>query len=357
MGEHKRSSEYVGDLADESKKKLNSELQQEAFVRILIAPLEKIYTTAREAVTMRISRKIILLATLSAALAACSDTTPNPVTPQSQVMRRPSFTHSDAGRTAYTYIEVKKNGRAKLYRVKIKRGTRSIEFETVAEETNTTSSVGSTCDDPTLPGCETNPEDPSGSTGIITGELDIDGIVTDTVDTGLPWNPSYSSAGWDGTGFHCKSTIDGMHFNWKNHYFETEGESQYMGRIPSSIAGVVKGRYSLPNGPWLSTDGRARIWSGTVDANCYFEYAQSGFFLIEAGFIVVYRFNGDYEELGSDATFASHEGGSEYGGEVYHSLDALRSGDPAAYAVVRSYLDTGNCTEGWVIVIDGVRVC
>jgi hypothetical protein len=65
---------------------------------------------------------------------------------------------------------------------------------------------------------------------------------------------------------------------------------------------------------------------------------------------------GTTEQLGSDANFASHEGG-QYGGEVYYSLEALRGGDPEAYAVVKTYLDTGACTDGWVIVIDGERVC
>ena len=70
----------------------------------------------------------------------------------------------------------------------------------------------------------------------------------------------------------------------------------------------------------------------------------------------MYKFNGDYEELGSDANFASNEGG-EYGGQVYHSLNELQSGDPDAYAVVKAWLDTAVCSGGWVIVIDGVRVC
>jgi len=266
----------------------------------------------------------------------------------------------------YTYVEVKKNGRTKLYRVKINKGRRTVEFQTVAEEgAFKTASAASTCDDPTLPGCEEYQEDPSSGggtgggsgTGILTGELEIDGTVADTVDTGEPWDPAYSTAGWDGTAYHCARRIEDMHFHWKNHYFQTEGDSYYMGRLPSSVAGVVKGRYVLPNGPWLSTDGLARIWSGTVDASCYFEYTSfAGIMLIEYGAIVVYRFNGDYEELGSDANFASNQGG-EYGGTVYSSLDALRTGDPEAYAVVKSYLDSGTCSGGWVIVIDGVRVC
>jgi uncharacterized protein YdbL (DUF1318 family) len=300
-----------------------------------------------------------------AVIGACSDLTTAARAPSAE-RRAPSLTRSaGVGRTVYTYVEVKKNGRTKRYRVKINSGRRTAEFQSVAEEgPYPTSSVVSACDDPTLPGCETNPEDPSiegssGSTGtgILTGELDIDGTVTDSVETDQPWDPSYSTAGWDGTRFHCKRSISGIHFSWKSHYFETQGESYLIGQIPSSIAGVVKGRYALPQGPWLSTDGGARIWSGTVDANCYFEYTTvAGIFLVEYGGAVVYRFDGEYEELGSNANFASNQDG-QYGGTVYNSLGALQKGDPEAYAVVKAYLDSGTCTDGWVIVIDGVRVC
>lgn len=196
-----------------------------------------------------------------------------------------------------------------------------------------------------------------GGTGILTGELEIDGTVTDTIETDQPWDPSYSTAGWDGTAYHCASRVDDVHFSWKNHYFETNGESYLIGRLPSGIAGVVKGRYWLPQGPWLSTDGRARIWSGTVDANCYFQYTTfAGIMLVEYGVIVVYRFNGDYEEFGDHGSFAS-SGGGQYGGDMYYDLDDLRGGDPDAYDAVKTWLETGKCTVGWVIFVDGVRVC
>lgn len=314
---------------------------------------------------MRGSTVIVLGALLSIGLlAACGDVTTPASVKETHVGHRSSARSLKGGQTVYTYVEVKKNGRTKLYRVKINKGHRSIEFQTVAEEgMYTTNSVGSTCDDPSMPGCETNPEDPGDSTGgttgtgILTGELEIDGTVTDTIETDQPWDQSFSTAGWDGTQYHCASRVDDVHFHWKNHYFETEGESVYMGRVPSRTAGVVKGRYLLPQGPWLSTDGRARIWSGTVEANCYFEYTTfAGILLVEYGAIVVYRFSGDYEELGSDANFASNDGG-QYGGMVYYSLEQLRSGDPEAYGVVKAWLDTGACTDGWVIVIDGERVC
>ncbi|HEX8245035.1 MAG TPA: hypothetical protein VF541_16110 [Longimicrobium sp.] len=244
--------------------------------------------------------------------------------------------------------------------MKINHGKKSLELQTLAEE-YTTNAVESTCDDPALPGCESNPEyTPRGSpgTGILTGELEIDGTTTDTIETGQPWDPSYSTAGWDGTELHCASRVDDVHFHWKGHYFQTEGESQYIARIPSRTTGVVKGRYLLPNGPWLSTDGRARIWSGTVDADCYFRYqVVYGILLMEYGSIWTYKFNGDYEELGSDANFASNHESGQYGGQVYYSLVELQMWDPEAYAVVKTYAETGTCTDGWVIVIDGVRVC
>ena len=42
---------------------------------------------------------------------------------------------------------------------------------------------------------------------------------------------------------------------------------------------------------------------------------------------------------------------------MYYSLEALQMWDPEAYAVVKAYAETNTCTDGWVIVIDGVRVC
>jgi len=196
-----------------------------------------------------------------------------------------------------------------------------------------------------------------GGTGILTGELEIDGTVADTIETDQAWDPSYSTAGWDATAYHCASRVSDVHFHWKSHYFETDGESDLIGRLPSNVAGVVKGRYLLPQGPWLSTDGRARIWSGTVDANCYFQYTTfAGIMLVEYGVMVVYRFNGDYEEFGDNGSFASN-GSGQYGGDMYYDLDDLRSSDPGAYDAVKTWLETGKCTVGWVIFVDGVRVC
>jgi hypothetical protein len=248
------------------------------------------------------------------------------------------------GQTAYTYLQVKKNGRTKLYRVNINRGRKSIELQTLAEE-YTTSSVGSTCDDPTLPGCENNPEDPGGGstgTGILTGELEIDGTTTDTIETGQPWDPSYSTAGWDETGFHCASRVRNVHFHWNGHYFETEGESQFIARIPSRTAGVVKGRYLLPNGPWLSTDGRARIWSGTVDANCYFVYTTVyGILLIETGAIAVY--------ISSTATMRNSAKG-----RASHRTREANMGDRCTTALSNSRCGTRRRTlsrrRGWIPV-------
>ncbi|HEX8903691.1 MAG TPA: hypothetical protein VF771_02475 [Longimicrobiaceae bacterium] len=283
-------------------------------------------------------------------LTGCRDVVTSPA---ARPEARPSAQRSiNPGETIYTFAEVKQNGHSKVYRTKVNRARRLIEFETVAEEgINTTTSVQPACDETVLDGCDSNPD--GGTGGIIYGELDIDGTVTDTIET--PWDPSYSTAGEDGTEYHCASRVDDVHFHWKNHYFETEGESELLGYLPSNVAGVVKGRYWLPPGPWLSTDGRARIWSGTVDANCMFRYTLAfGIALIEYGSIWTYKFNGDYEELGFDASFASTTGGDA---TVFYSLAELRDADYDAYLAVKRWLELGECTEGWVIVIDGERVC
>ena len=259
------------------------------------------------------------------------------------------------------YFEVKKNGRTKLYRMRVNKATRTMDLRTIVEESDfSTSSDPLTCDDFTGSGCE-NPGDPgsggTSGTGVVNGELEIDGINADTVELDVPWEASYSTTGWDGSPYHCPGRDEDTHFHWKDHYFETEGISHFMGYLPSSVAGVVKGRYLLTQGPWLSTDGRARIWSGTVDANCYYEYTTwATILLVEYGSIVTYKFSGDYEEFGSGTTFASQNGG-QYGGTVYTSLDEVRGGDPAAYEALQAWLEDGTCSDGWVIIVDGKRVC
>ena len=35
----------------------------------------------------------------------------------------------------------------------------------------------------------------------------------------------------------------------------------------------------------------------------------------------------------------------------------VSTGDSDVDAVINKWLDTGQCTDGWVIVVDGVRVC
>jgi hypothetical protein len=42
---------------------------------------------------------------------------------------------------------------------------------------------------------------------------------------------------------------------------------------------------------------------------------------------------------------------------MYYDLDDLRDGDPDAYDAVKTWMETGKCTVGWVIFVDGVRVC
>lgn len=66
-----------------------------------------------------------------------------------------------------------------------------------------------------------------------------------------------------------------------------------------------------------------------------------------------YKFTGDGDD-GSDA------GGSGGSGGTWVSYGGGGGGgyiDPEAADVFERYIEEGTCTTGWVIIVDGVRVC
>jgi hypothetical protein len=300
---------------------------------------------------MRTLTRLLSILTTVGALVSCAENAQTPVTPKAA----PSVPHrvvapDNAGQTRTYLIRIFAHGHAQTYRLSVDHSRKTLDFLSVNSPELTT------CDDPTLPGC-TPPDDGAGGgggTGVLTGDLELTG--EDSVFADLSsQNLSADLAAAEGP-FHCPGRVDDPHFEWKGHHFQVEGEAP---RIPANIpqtSGIPKGRYLLPPGPWLSDDGRARIWSGTIDGTCFVFYTLwAGVITTEEGAMSWYGFHGDYEKIGDNASFASN--GGQYGGVVYYSLSELQSGDPEAYKVIMAYINDGTCTDGWVIVIDGERKC
>lgn len=292
---------------------------------------------------------ILSVTTAGVGLAACEDH------PQAPIAAPPLSARQVIGGQALgtadrvLYVRNRKNGRETLQRVRIDRTRMRLIIETLPEYAALTDSIRLICDDPTAEGCSTE-EGPGTGGGFASGELSVSGEDSVRNETGEPWDPSYAFAGEDGGPYHCPAFQANIHFSWKGHRFETEGVSQFIERLPSTI-GVPKGRYRLPQGPWLSDDGKARIWSGTVDATCYVRWEQYLLWRIEIGVLAVYRFNGEYDDF-TGPTFASY--GTSYQDDWETTL---WQNDPEAYAVIMRYFETQQCTPGWVIVVDGEREC
>jgi hypothetical protein len=153
--------------------------------------------------------------------------------------------------------------------------------------------------------------------------------------------------------YYCPLYVDDPHFVWRGHHFEVEGRVQKIADLPM-VSGLPKGRYVLPPGPWFSDDGQARIWSGTIDGTCFVRDHHVLGFRITEGFMTWYKFTGD----GDDGSTAG--GGSGGGGGTWVSYGGGGGGgyiDSEAAHVLAVYLDDGTCTTGWVVIVDGIRVC
>lgn len=240
---------------------------------------------------------------------------------------------------------------AKPYHVEVDRGRKTIHLSSM--DNPPTSSFTTSCveTDQVAEGAE--PAEPCGSGGEAAEptyvEFDVTGDNSVLINTQVPWDPSYETAGDDGTRWICPVVSEHLHFSWKDRFFQTRGYSRLVQRLPSTI-GVPKGRYQLPFGPWISSDGKAMITAGTVDATCWVRYENwsSLGIVFQVGFLAVYRYSGDFREL-DGPTNASYGGGG--GSDPFEELTEEERG------VVEDYLRDGTCTAGWVIVVDGERVC
>lgn len=233
--------------------------------------------------------------------------------------------------------EKTRGGKVKRYRVKVDHKRKVIDAET---ELVTQSTVGlpENCLEPG--GCP-----PEEASYIYSGEFDVSGETRDSTNTGQPWDPAYAGMGEEGTRFHCKQAIDDIRFTHLQYAFTANGYATYIGPAANRSWGVVRGRYQLPGGPHLSSDGKAEVLSGVVEGNCYFEWRQVGPLLFEYGIFVATKFIGQWREVPEDVP-----GGGTIGGD-------WQGAGSEATAVFLNFLNYGECTPGWVIVVDGVRVC
>lgn len=98
--------------------------------------------------------------------------------------------------------------------------------------------------------------------------------------------------------------------------------------------------------------GFIRLWrSSVIDGTCFVTKEWWGPIQVMRGYIGRYRFSGTAETVASssdsgDGVWVSYGG---QGGGSYIDADAAK--------VLLKFIDTGQCTAGWVIVVDGVRVC
>lgn len=292
----------------------------------------------------------LVLSALSCVLlvTACTDRIPNPEPTFPSVPTAVQFDKKDTSPTpGEFYIKTKKNGKQKYYRAKVNLEKKTIELQTTSGPSDNCQVDDPDCEpclDPTI-NCELMhavDED-------ITGDNGITNKFGEQADQSLPdYNPDVAPSFGP---YHCPRYVDDPHFTWRGHHFQVDGVAQYMGALPSS-SGIPKGRYLLPNGPWLSDDGKARIWSGTIDGSCFVIYEKwLGFFLVERGSIGWYKFNGDFEDISGAAPGGGSTEWASYGSGETQKLPS------DAKQALDTYLATGECTPGWVIIVDNARVC
>lgn len=120
--------------------------------------------------------------------------------------------------------------------------------------------------------------------------------------------------------------------------------------------GYPTARYSVPAAQHYNTQGNYYIYGGSVDVECQGGYVNLGFKKLWVGNLDPYQYYGSAgpsnrgARTGSNGWVyqnASHQNGSSGGG----------SGAENWQTVLQLYIDTGQCTEGWSIYVDGVKAC
>ena len=268
-----------------------------------------------------------------AGLAACTDAGPNPVTPPNPPVPPLRARASAPGQLRPP--GVRRNPRA--FTLKVDKQKKGIQIQTIS---SCNPEMGTGCEvpcDPTADLCD-NPQ-AQVDEALDAGQL-ILGDVTES------------------SGECPREMTGGIWFQWRKHDFVVWGTFERQLSIRSWPWGEAE--YALPAGPHESQDNRATIWNGVVKAKCY-GYADSG-----GGFSGIMNWTwlrGNAEE---HEPHTGSDGGAGDEISYYNALNGtltwtpgghVSTGDSEVDAVVNKWLDTGHCSEGWVIEVDGIRVC
>lgn len=269
-------------------------------------------------------------------LVACADqSAENPVGPR--IVPTPSVSSQSPNPAQNAgFVLVEKNGKLKKYRIKVNKKEKRIEFASTA-----------TCD----PETDTNCEQVCDSTMETCDPCEYDPLSCDTVeqiDEAVTGQGVFGDV-QDASALpaaECPAKVSGGFWvGWRGHDFIIWGDWIRQTSLRSWPWGTAE--YAIPAGPHESKDGKAIIYSGVVVGRCFGGPNRYGEW---EGIIVVDWARGDAKELpaspsGGGGTFTANPGG--WGS----------TGDKEADAVIKHFLETGECSEGWVIIVDGVRVC
>lgn len=120
--------------------------------------------------------------------------------------------------------------------------------------------------------------------------------------------------------------------------------------------GFPTARYRVPPTQHYNTSGDYYLYGGSVDVECQGGYLNLGIVKYWVGNLDPYAYYGSSgpsnrrERTGSNGWAfqnASYQNGSTGGG----------SGAENWQSVLQRYIDTGQCTEGWTIIVDDVKRC
>lgn len=270
-------------------------------------------------------------------LLACADqSAENPVGPRS-IAPTQSLSSQSANQAESTgFVLVERNGKLKKYRIKVNKKEKRIEFSSTATcDPETDTSCEEVCE-PTMETCDPCEYDPLSCDTV----EQIDEVVTGRGLFGNVQDASSLPAA------ECPARVSGGFWvGWRGHDFIIWGDWIRQTSLRSWPWGTAE--YAIPAGPHESKDGRAIIYSGVVVGRCFGGPNRYGEW---EGIIVVDWARGDAKELPASSgsgggTFAANPGGW------------MSTGDEEADVVVRRFLETGVCSEGWVIIVDDVRVC
>lgn len=269
------------------------------------------------------SRHVVLVLLLALGLVSCTDSPePGVVGPAHPAIPSFSFGNNAHGDVV---VQVKKNGTAKRYKVKVDKGSRTIALTTLND-----------CETQIIP-------DPECATYIDEEGYDSGDVLVDQ-QVYVGYNPPSPPAG-----FFCPPTTNGMKFTKRDHKFDVDGEFVRLTHQTFPPPMFAKASYRVPPGPHESTDGKMIMYSGTVRVSCNIEQYRTILpFDVQYGHIWVVGVSGDFYEK-------PNTGGEGGGDDWADRLEGTVDGD--SMAIVDDYLEDGTCTDGWAIYVDGVRVC